>query len=53
MVRQKPAPFKAEWVPIPGMQHAFSMGGAKGTLYWRGTKGWWAQRPGSDAGRAP
>jgi hypothetical protein len=30
------------------MQQAFSLVGAKGTLYWRGTKGWWAQRPGSD-----
>jgi hypothetical protein len=30
------------------MQQAFSLVGSKGTLYWRGTKGWWAQRPGSN-----
>jgi hypothetical protein len=30
------------------MHQAFSLVGSKGTLYWRGTKGWWAQRPGSD-----
>ena len=48
MARQRPAPFKPEWVPFPGMRNAFSLVGFKGTLYWRGTKGWWAQRPGSD-----
>jgi hypothetical protein len=48
MAKQKPAPYKPEWVPFQGMHQAFSLVGSKGTLYWRGTKGWWAQRPGSD-----
>ena len=48
MARQTPAPYKPEWVPFQGMHQAFSLVGSKGTLYWRGTKGWWAQRPGSD-----
>ena len=48
MARQTPAPYKPEWVPFPGMHQAFSLVGSKGTLYWRGTKGWWAQRPGSE-----
>src|SRR5664279_5592037 len=47
MARQTPAPYKPEWVPFQGMHQAFSLVGSKGTLYWRGTKGWWAQRPGS------
>ncbi len=45
MARQTPAPYKPAWVPFPGMHEAFSLVGSKGTLYWRGTKGWWAQRP--------
>ena len=45
---RKPVLYKPEWVPFGGMQQAFSLVGAKGTLYWKGTKGWWAQRPGSN-----
>ncbi len=48
MARRTPAPYRPEWIPFPGMQQAFSLVGSKGTLYWRGTKGWWAQRPGSE-----
>ena len=48
MTMRKPVPYKPEWVPFHGMQQAFSLVGAKGTLYWKGTKGWWAQRPGSN-----
>ncbi len=43
-----PGSYKPEWIPFGGMQQAFSLVGAKGTLYWKGTKGWWAQRPGSN-----
>jgi hypothetical protein len=48
MARQRHPLYKPEWVPFPEMPQAFFLVGSKGTLYWRGSKGWWAQRPDSD-----
>lgn len=53
MAGRRQETFKAEWIPFDGMPKAFSLVGAKGTLYWRGKVGWWAQRPGTSGMQGP
>ena len=50
---RRSAPYKPEWVPLDGMAEAFALVGSKGAVCWRGRKGWWAQRPGSEIAHGP